>query len=432
MQAILPAFSLPYTHVARTGIIGFHHKLPRGQPFRARESSSMEFSSRQVTRIPKLGSVKTSIRLLVTIIVAVISFPLVESTQAVTPPPDGGYPNANTAEGQSALFSLTTGVHNTALGFSSLFRNTTGNVNTASGSQALLNNTTGNRNTATGFSALLGNTIGSQNTATGCLALTSNTTGTSNTANGAFALSSNTNGVFNTANGVGALASNTTGGSNTAIGVDALSDNTTGIFNTAIGVGAMSGGLYGPVTGRSNTAVGFNAMLAASSGDGNVAIGEAALYLGVSDNNTAVGNGALESNGGSNNIALGNGAGQNHGGGDNSIYIGNQGVEADSNTIRIGDPAMQTATYIAGISGAVVPAGVAVIVGSDGRLGTMVSSARFKDDIKPMDKASEPILALKPVTFHYKKELDPKGTVQFGLVAEQVEKIDPDLVSCAL
>jgi len=90
---------------------------------------------------------------------------------------------------------------------------------------------------------------------------------------------------------------------------------------------------------------------------------------------------------------------------------------------------MQTVTYIAGIGGTTVPSGVTVVVGSDGHLGTLVSSARFKDDIKPMDKASESILALKPVTFHYKKELDPNGTPQFGLVAEQVEKIDPHLVA---
>jgi hypothetical protein len=89
----------------------------------------------------------------------------------------------------------------------------------------------------------------------------------------------------------------------------------------------------------------------------------------------------------------------------------------------------QNGTFIAGIRGATVPGGVGVIVGSDGHLGTVTSSARFKEGIKPMDKASEAILALKPVTFRYKKELDPDGIPQFGLVAEQVEKVNPDLVA---
>ena len=162
-----------------------------------------------------------------------------------------------------------------------------------------------------------------------------------------------------------------------------------------------------------------------------MAVGADALYLNAGgSNNTAIGSGALEqNNGGSNNIAIGFAAAGELITGNNNIDIGHNGVGAESNTIRIGDPAIQTATYIAGISGATVPSGVTVVVGSDGHLGTLVSSARFKDDIKPMDKASESILALKPVTFHYKKELDPNGTPQFGLVAEQVEKIDPHLVA---
>src|SRR4030095_10706884 len=109
--------------------------------------------------------------------------------------------------------------------------------------------------------------------------------------------------------------------------------------------------------------------------------------------------------------------------------IGNLGRAHESNTIRIGRTADQTATFIAGISGATVPAGVAVIVGADGHLGTTTSSARFKEAIKPMDKASEAILALEPVTFRYKHDLDPDGIPQFGLVAEQVEKVNPDLVA---
>jgi trimeric autotransporter adhesin len=131
---------------------------------------------------------------------------------------------------------------------------------------------------------------------------------------------------------------------------------------------------------------------------------------------------------GSSNIALGNHAGRDLTTGGNNIDIGNIGIGREANTIRIGTTGTQTNAYIAGISGATVPTGVTVIVDTSGHLGTTTSSARFKDAIKPMDKASEAILALKPVTFHYKQELDPAGIPQFGLVAEQVEKVNPDLV----
>jgi predicted ribosome quality control (RQC) complex YloA/Tae2 family protein len=147
------------------------------------------------------------------------------------------------------------------------------------------------------------------------------------------------------------------------------------------------------------------------------------------NNNVAIGNAALEKSIGNRNIALGSGAGQNLTSGDNNIDIGNQGVDAESNTIRIGKSGTQTKAFIAGIFGATVPTGVGVIVDNSGNLGTTTSSARFKEAIKPMDKASEAILALQPVTFHYKHELDPAGIPQFGLVAEDVEKVNPDLVA---
>src|SRR5205823_6191369 len=115
--------------------------------------------------------------------------------------------------------------------------------------------------------------------------------------------------------------------------------------------------------------------------------------------------------------------------GSNNIDISAVGVAGESNTIRIGRVGTHTNTFIAGISGVTVAGGVGVIVDSNGHLGTVVSSERFKDAIKPMDKASEAILALKPVTFHYKHELDPEGIPQFGVVAEQVEKVNPDLVA---
>src|SRR4029434_7960841 len=99
-----------------------------------------------------------------------------------------------------------------------------------------------------------------------------------------------------------------------------------------------------------------------------------------------------------------------------NIDIGNRGVAGEANAIRIGRPETQTATYLHGINGAIVPNGVAVIVGDNGHLGTTTSSARYKEAIKPMDKASDVILALKPVTFRYKHEVDPAGLPQFRRV----------------
>jgi hypothetical protein len=132
---------------------------------------------------------------------------------------------------------------------------------------------------------------------------------------------------------------------------------------------------------------------------------------------------------GSFNIALGAEAGGNLTTGSSNIDIGNRGVAGETNTIRIGTREKHTNTFIAGISGVTVAGGVGVIVDSKGHLGTVVSSERFKDEVKPMDRASEAILALKPVTFRYKQELDPDGIPQFGLVAEDVEKVNPALVA---
>ena len=146
--------------------------------------------------------------------------------------------------------------------------------------------------------------------------------------------------------------------------------------------------------------------------------------------NTAIGINALFNNTtGSNNIALGAAAGVNLTTGSNNIDIGNARCcwRVQHHSHR--QEGTQTTTFIAGISGATVAGGVGVIIDTNGHLGTVVSSERFKDAIKPMDKASEAILALQPVTFRYKKELDPDGIPQFGLVAEQVEKVNPDLVA---
>jgi hypothetical protein len=196
--------------------------------------------------------------------------------------------------------------------------------------------------------------------------------------------------------------------------------------NTAEGDNA----LLNLTSGNDNTVNGEHALYRNTTGSGNTVDGNFALNSNTTGNlNTAVGYTALNSNSGNFNIALGAGAGNNLTTGDNNIDIGNVGRPRESNRIRIGTVGTQKRTFIAGISGVTVAGGVGVIVDSNGQLGTMTSSERFKDEIKSMDKASEAILALKPVTFHYKRELDPARIPQFGLVAEQVANVNPDLVA---
>jgi Chaperone of endosialidase len=364
------------------------------------------------------------------------------TTQAVMPPPDGGYPgnntaegdnallsltsgNGNTAEGNGALYSLTTGFNNTAIGFQALYNNNGGH-NTANGVLALRSNTSGSANTANGAFALEGNINGDFNTATGYEALISNTAGAFNTANGAFALEGNTTGSANTANGYAALYNNTTGFGNAANGAYALENNTDGYANTATGFAA----LVSNTNGQQNTATGFQALDHNTSGGNNTANGVNALVSNtVGTGNTAIGFQALWNNiSGTLNIALGFDAGQNLTTESNNIDIGNDGYAGDNSTIRIGTQGTQTSTYIAGISGAIVGKGEPVFIDSNGQLGTKKSSERFKDEIKPMNKASEAILALEPVAFRYKKQFDPEGVPQFGLIAEEVAKVSPDLV----
>ena len=281
------------------------------------------------------------------------------------------------------------------------------------------------QNTVLGDNALLNNT-GIGNTAIGDDALLSNTAGFSNTAVGHLALADNIMGNFNTAVGTGALDFNTTGSDNTAIGDGALETNTTGQHNTATGRFTLLLSRFG----NYNTATGFGALFN-NEDSNNTAVGAFALFRSrTGDHNTAIGASALQrKRGGSDNIALGVFAGYNLVRGDRNIDIGNLGVAEESSTIRMGTEGIHTATYIAAINGATVPGGVGVVVDSSGHLGTATSSERFKEAIKPMDKASEAILALKPVTFRYKHELDPQGIPQFGLVAEEVEKVNPDLVA---
>jgi Chaperone of endosialidase len=301
---------------------------------------------------------------------------LLPPAYAVEPPPDGGYANRNTAEGTDALLNLNTGTDNTAVGYT-----------------ALQNNAFGNFNTATGAYALSLNNFGSGNTAHGYNALGANTTGLANTAQGKDALRNNTTGSVNTASGDVALAFNTSGSANTASGANALAGNTTGSTNTADGYGA----LFSNATGGANTATGYSAL---------------------SSNST-----------GSNNIALGYQAGINLTTGDNNIDIGNTGTPRESAKIRIGTRGTHSDTFIAGIFGTTISNGAAVFVDNKGHLGTVTSSARYKESIKPMDAASEALFSLRPVTFQYRKEVDPNGVPQFGLIAEEVARVDSDLVA---
>jgi hypothetical protein len=270
----------------------------------------------------------------------------------------------------------TNGSDNTAMGYRALLENGFDAIdNTGIGSGALSSNVSGGFNTAIGFNALFNNTA-SSNTAVGDQALLNNTTGTQNTATGVAVLFKNTTGNNNTADGSGALFSNTTGSNNTADGPNALENNT---------------------IGHDNIAEGFQALA----------------------NNTT----------GSLNIALGSNAGINLTTGSNNIDIGAPGTAGESKKIRIGKQGTQTGTFIAGIynvneGGTIKP----LYINSNGQVGIQAppSARRFKKEIKPMDQTSEAILGLKPVTFHYKT--DTQGTPQFGLIAEEVAKVNPDLV----
>jgi hypothetical protein len=299
--------------------------------------------------------------------------------------------------------------------------------NTFLGNDALLSDTTGTGNTAVGTQALTSNTTGGANVAIGYQALFSNSTATANVAVGTSALYQNSSGTENTAIGISALYSNQGGSQNVAIGPLASWRNETGMNNSAVGYQA----LFNNMSGSNNCAFGYWALLGATDvGSNNTAIGSLALLSSFGDNNVAIGyNAGVQVQGGDNNIFVGESAGRVVVGfGSNNIEIGNRGMSDDDGIIRIGSKQQQKKTYIVGINGNTVAGGVGVIVGTDGRLGTTTSSARFKDEIKPMDKTSEAILALKPATFRYKHELDPDGIPQFGLVAEEVEKVNPDLV----
>ena len=308
-----------------------------------------------------------------------VCFGFAPMAQAVGPDTDGTIPGSNNGEGSGVLVNLTNGIWNTGTGFQALNHLTGGNQNTATGLRALFSDTSGGFNTATGVYSLFSNTSGFFNSATGAYSLANNTEGNGNTANGYSALYYNTEGQYNTATGFGALYKNTEGTTNTANGYETL------YFNTA----------------GANTATGYQALISNTTGVGNTANGLLALH-----NNST----------GDHNTALGIGAG-------NLVFTA-------SNVIAIGTPGanVSDSCYIGQIFGATSSGGTAVFITSDGKLGTTTSARRFKEEIKPMEQASEALFALKPVTFRYKKGIDPQGIPQFGLVPEDVEAVNPDLV----
>ncbi len=344
----------------------------------------------------------------------------------------------NTGFGYNALRYNTTGSHNTATGAFALRSNTTGDSNTATGDDALYFNTSGNSNTATGVAALQNNNTGSYNTASGDAALFFNTAGSYNTASGVNALY-HSSGSYNTASGANALYSNTIGVANTASGVQALYSNEGGSYNTASGSQALywntSGGgltatganaLLNNTTGNDNTASGALALFSNTTGSWNTASGVQALENAFGAKNTAVGRQALQNVTGSQNIAVGHRAGWTLVLGNNNIYLGNPGAGDESKTMRLGST--QTKTFIAGVVTAGV-SGATVEIDANGQLGISPSSARYKRDIAAMGTRSEGVLQLRPVTFAYRD--DVQGVMHYGLIAEEVAAVYPELVTRA-
>ena len=324
-----------------------------------------------------IQSKRTSQLFLVPFLVA--CFGIFDGAQAIVTDTQDWFQFGNTAAGQTALWNLRGGHYNTALGLLSLNGLLNGSSNTAVGAWALMANTA-NNNTATGAAALVSNKTGEDNTANGISALGRNVEGSRNTAVGSQALAANT-AYDNTAIGFNALSGNTDGSSNTAIGSNALQIST-GSFNVGIGWDTLGGNS----TGNSNTAVGYGAGFSNNTGSANTALG-AFAGKGVTSafNVTCLGYGVLGADV------------------DNSTWIGNVwGVTPQSgNTAQI-------------------------VISDGGQLGILASSKRFKKDIASMQDASEAILSLRPVSFHYKT--DAHETPQFGLIAEEVAKVNPALV----
>jgi hypothetical protein len=248
-------------------------------------------------------------------------------------------------------------------------------------------------------------------------------TGIFDTAIGVNSMAALTSGNSNSGLGYNSLLSCTTGSANTALGAFSQNDTTTGSANTAVGAGSLTSN----TGGGGNVAIGAGAMSFNLTGGNNVAVGLNALLHSTGDSNTAVGTNALPSTTGTKNIGLGLSAGGNITTGSNNIDIGNSAPGNESDTIRIGKT--QTAAYLAGVSGVTVASGVQVFIDSNGQLGTLTSSARFKEDVADMAGDSHMVMQLRPVTFRYKAPYDDGShRLQYGLIAEEVAKIDPELV----
>ena len=376
-----------------------------------------------------LIQIKKAIRLFL-VALGLTSLGLSPSMRAVSPAPDGCYPNYTTAEGCNALAGLGAGVGNTGLGWYALFSDSTGSFNTGVGGGALVDNTTGSSNTAVGAAALLLNTTGSECTAVGTDALVFNTAD-GNTATGFFALEANTTG--------GTLETSVSGfdlGPNTAIGSHALESNVDGSANTAVGYNALHSQVHGDVRDgfpqlAGNTAVGFEVLAnVTGSAAGDNAFNTAYGYQALADLTDGAGNvavGALAGTGlttGDANISVGYQAGIGNVLGSGNIFIGY--LQGPATAAEVGH------TYIHNINLTNVSGGSTDTVTIDlttGLLGHLTSSRRYKEDINPMDKASEALYRLKPVTYRYKKEIDKTQSLAFGLIAEEVAEVNPDLVA---
>jgi len=348
----------------------------------------------------------------------------------------------NTASGFAALDQNTTGYSNTATGAGALFANSAGYYNTAFGTLAMFHTQTGKGNAVFGALGLFSNTTGSYNLATGSYALLSNSTGNNNTAAGISTLYFNTTGGNNTASGINALTQNTVGNYNTGAGAYALYANTTGTGNVGIGAGALYSSYNASAgTGSNyNVAVGYLALYhntTANAAGNNSAVGYYSLYNNAGVNNTAFGSGALnQTTTGNGNTAVGANAGPVLTSGSYNTYIGTNapGVAATDNyvtqigvfTLPTGGPTpFSPTTYIAGISNSVIT-GAAVYVTASGQLGVLASAERYKTDIAPLGPTTDKLAQLRPVSFHLKSE--PNGAIQYGLIAEEVNKVYPELV----
>ena len=338
----------------------------------------------------------------ITILSTLVCFGILPGAQAEGPAaPDTALAGGNTADGQLALAGLTTGIYNSAFGIYALLSNGSANFNSGFGAGTLLLNTA-NQNTAVGAGALLSNTTAGSNTAVGTFAMFVNSSGADNTAVGDEALEFNVSAFTNAAVGTFAAQNNDSSGAGTAV------------FNTAVGGFALKAN----VDGTRNTAVGAGAIESGSGGNDNTAVGE------LAGNNIT----------GNSNTCLGSSAGSNQTNGEGGIYIGAQvqaGTAGEFEFIRIGNDTAFTFpydTFIAGIFGRSNDPGTATtcFVDASGKLASILSSRRYKHDIKLMENASEAILALKPVSFHYNS--DAKNTPCFGLIAEEVAAVNHDLV----